>query len=252
LAPLLLLLACVSQKASDIRVKWFDPGDYPAGVFRVSNREYAHGSVTVRIIEAKRIQESAIPPSYCSAWLEVRQGDRVLRQIHYDDIEPVGFSYGIFVPKRQQFADYFGAVKEGDYDGRLLLIGKDGTLSDLPGGFYFVTADKRHLIGLHAMDSDSLVVIDSALRQVVFNGEKEGVPEVHSWYLDDAGYFFTEVDQRDGSQPPREVKGSAYRLDLERHIVLKVTMLAAHLAASRRISYDFDPQNMMDCSSDAQ
>ena len=53
-------------------------------------------------------------------------------QVSCDDIEPVGFSYGLFVPKRQPVPSYFVALKEGDYDGRLLL----------PGGFYFVTRGK--------------------------------------------------------------------------------------------------------------
>jgi len=67
-------------------------------------------------------------PSDCRAWLEVRQGGRVLHQAYFDDIDAVGDDYGIFLPEHQPLADYFLAFKAGDYDPRLLLVGKDGAL----------------------------------------------------------------------------------------------------------------------------
>jgi hypothetical protein len=204
------------------------------------------------VIQAKRLHGSVQSPSYCRAWLEVWRSDHILKQIYYDDIEPVGFSYGIFVPRRQPLTDYFTAVKAGDYDGRLLLIGQDGSLADLPGGFYFVTADKRYLVGLHAMDSSSLVVVDVARRQLVIDGEKERVPEIHSWHLDAAGYLFTEVDEGDNSEEPRELKDSVYRLDLEHRRVAKAQLTAAQMATARRVSWDFDPRELADCTATPQ
>ena len=147
---------------------------------------------------------------------------------------------------------YFVAVKEGDYDGRLLLIGKDGSLADLPGGFYFATDDKRHLIGLHATDSSSLVVIDVAKRRVVIDGEKEGLPEIDSWYHDGTGYFFTRVDESGTSDKPKESRDPVYRLDLTNHRVDKVSMSAPAWVAAHRVDYDFDPRELTDCSSAAQ
>jgi hypothetical protein len=38
------------------------------------------------------------------------------------------------------------AVKEGDYDGRQLLVDKDGSTHDLLGGVFFLTEDRRFLV----------------------------------------------------------------------------------------------------------
>jgi hypothetical protein len=204
----------------------------------------------VRIIQAKRVDGfSEKAPSYCRAWLEIWKGDRMLRQFYFDDIEPNGGNYGIFVPVRQPLTNDFIAVKEGDYDGRLLLISQDGTATDLPGGYYFATPDKRYLVGLHSRDNDALVVVDIARRKVVLDGDKEGVPEIHSWYLDDSGYFFTEVDQADNES---ELKEFVYRLDLEHLRIAKVNMSHASQSRARRVDYDFDPRSMTDCGSTPQ
>lgn len=251
-AALILFIFVAPSTAAAGDSKQMDPKAYPADEFRVSQHDYQRGSVSVRVIQAKRLRGSVTPPSYCRASLEVWKGDQMMKQVYYDDIEAVGFSYGIFIPKRQPLPAYFVAVKEGDYDGRLLLIGKDGSLADLPGGFYFVTRDKRYLIGLHAMDSSVLVVVDVAKRQVVIDGEKEGVPEIHSWYRNDAGYFFTRVDESDHSDKPREIRDYVYRLDLLQYRVAKVSISEASLAAAHRLDYDFDPRELTDCASAPQ
>jgi hypothetical protein len=71
----------------------------------------------------------------------------------------VGFSYGIFLPKQRPSPDYFVAVKEGDYDGRLFLISREGQVTDLPGGFYFVPAARRFLVK-YVSDTYALTVFD--------------------------------------------------------------------------------------------
>ena len=118
----------------------------------------------------------------------------MVSRLYYADIEPVGFSFGIFVPKRQPLEGYFIAVKEGDYDGRLLLVGKNGTVTDFPGGFYFVTADKRFLVGEYATDGSPLVVMDVERHTAVIDGTKDStIPEPFNYYRDSSGYFYTEA-----------------------------------------------------------
>ena len=225
----------------------FDPTAYPSTSFRVSRRDDRQGRISVRVIQVKRVDDAAEKtPSYCRAWLEVWRGNRLQTQFYFDDIQPVGGSYGIFIPQRQPFTNNFIAVKEGDYDGRLLLVNTDGRAADLPGGPYFVTPDKRYLVGLHSRDSSALVIIDVAKQQVVLDGDKERLPEINSWYLDSIGYFFTEVDPKDNE---RELKESVYRLDLEHLRIAKVRMPPASMATARTIGYDFDPRGMTDCTS---
>src|SRR5437879_13728514 len=205
---LVLFILCVlgapSYTAAQ-KVQAFKPKDYPAGQFQVSENHYTHGQVTVRILQAKKATPDSSSPHTCRAWFEVEKENRLLKRLYYDDIDASGFSYGIFVPKRQPLPDYFVAVKEGDYDGRLLLVAKDGTLANLPGGFYFLTTDQRFVIGEHATDSSELVVIDVVRRQVVIDGGKSReIPQIENWYQDGAGYFFTEPDASGQAFPSRE------------------------------------------------
>ena len=169
LASSLLLISLLFRAgvASGQQLKRFDAKSYPAGSFQVSRHDYPIGKFTVRIIQAKRVYDASAPsPSYCRAWLDVTEGGKVLRQAYFDDIDPVGGSFGVFLPKRQPLSDYFVALKEGDYDGRLLLVGEDGSLTNLPGGGFFLTPDKRFVIGSHSSDYQSPFVIDVALRRL--------------------------------------------------------------------------------------
>ena len=251
--PIVFLVLGAPPFAGAQKVQAFNPKDYPAGTFQVTENHYTHGQVTVRVLQAKKATPDASSPHACRAWFEVKKEDRLLKRLYYDDIEAVGFSYGIFVPKRQPLPDYFVAVKEGDYDGRLLLVAKNGTLANLPGGFYFLTTDQRFVVGEHATDSSELVVIDVVRRQVVIDGSKSReIPPVENWYQDGAGYFFTEPDASDQAFPPREKQGFVYRLDLEHHRVVKAAITSRELAAARKIAYDFDPLRKENCTSKQQ
>jgi hypothetical protein len=251
LASALLLIFLISShlSASGQQAKRFDPKDYPAGTFQVSRHDYPIGNYTIRIIQVRKVDDrNDSPPSLCRAWVEVRSGDRILRQIYYDDIDAVGGDYGIFVPEHQPLKDYFISLKTGDYDGRLLLIGRDGSLTNLPGGGYFLTPDKRYLISSHASDYESLVVVDVARRQIVIDGEKEELPNVGDWYLDNDGYFFTEYNYTGQLRKPHQTTVAITRLDLK-HLKVKREEIGAELLKSlRKIKYD-PWQNSSDCTS---
>jgi len=251
LVLIVFLVLSARPYAAAQKVQAFNPKDYPSGTFQVTENHYTHGQVTVRILQAKKATPDASSPHACRAWFEVERENRLLNRLYYDDIDASGFSYGIFVPK--PLPDYIVAIKEGDYDGRLLLVAKDGTLANLPGGFYFLTNDQRFLVGEHATDSSGLVVVDVVRRQVVIDGGKSReIPPVENWYQDGVGYFFTEPEASDHGFPPREQQGFAYRLDLEHRKVVKAAITSRELAAARKISYDFDPRRNEDCTSKQQ
>lgn len=244
---LILVTFNVTQIAICQQHKRFDPKSYPTSSFHVSSRDYPFGTYTVRIIQAKRIYEiDAPPPSYCRAWLEVRGNGNVLRQAYFDDIEPVGSYYGIFLPEHQPLTDYFLALKEGDYDGTFLIVGKDGTLDSFPGGDAFLTTDKRFLIGSHDSDYESVFVIDLTRRQLSIDGAKEKLPSVGDWYLDQVGYFFTE-DEEDTQPHTSNPKTLAiYRLDLKRMKITKSVIDRSKLKSSRKMQYE-KWQKSFDC-----
>ncbi len=249
---LVFLFAGGSQTTPPEKTSGFDPKMYTASEYQVSQKDYVHGGITVRVIQV-RTRDHIKEPHYCRAWLEVRKGDSLVKQLYYDEIDPAGFSYGIFVPNEQPLPEYFVAVKEGDYDGRLLLVAKDGQFTNLPGGFYFVTTDKRFLVGDYASDDNALIVVDIAKRQIVIDGRKDRkIPEDMNWYRDRAGYFFTVPDESSKKWPPREKTGRVYRLDLVHRTVVGTPMTASQLASAHKVSYDFDPRQKADCVSTPQ
>jgi hypothetical protein len=126
--------------------KTFIASQYNSDDFKVSQAEFRNGDAVIRIIEVKRISERVdVPPYACRAWLEVTKANKSTFRRYFDNIEPVGTSYGLFVPEVQPPGPFFAVAKNGDYDGRLFLVRKDGKVFDVIGGSYFTTEDKRYL-----------------------------------------------------------------------------------------------------------
>src|SRR5712691_9326872 len=217
----------------------FRAGDYPSGKFKVTQKRFTHGTVTIQVIQVKNLGYT-MEPDTCRAWLDVRKGNQLLKRVYYRDFEPVGGSFGLFLPKHQPSADYFVAVKEGDYDGRLLLVSKDGVTHDLLGGMFFLTEDRRYLVSEYMSDLYALAVFDLQENKVVL--ESRNLPEIGSWYKDDAGYFFMEYGRPDHAE----------RLDLQRGQLVKILVSRADRSKARKVTYDFDDRKKRDCTSDVQ
>ena len=205
------------------------------------------GAVRIQIIQAKMRKPSAQSPGYCRAWVNVIRGEITPPAFYdYNDLEPVGYSYGIFVPQKQPSPDYFVLVKEGDYNGRLLLVDGSGHITDIPGGTFFV-ADARFLVNEYASDSPGLAVFDLMAHKLLMRSTD--VPYVQNWYRDSKGYFFTESEWSGGSGEPHEKLGVAYRLSLAQGKIARINIAAAELKSATKIAYDFDPRQYPDCVS---
>jgi len=232
------IAACGQEKPAHRATKPFHPKEYPAEKFQVTKNDYAFGDLTVRVIDVKnRGGIASSEPHFCSAWVEVLKSTQLLKRFYYGDIEPVGANYGAFVPKQQPSDDYFAVVKEGDYDGRLLLIDHEGKVVDLPGGFYFVTPDKKLLFSLYSSDSPGLAVFDLANHHVVL--QPKDLLDPDKWYHDSKGYFFTDPDN----------PGSASRPDFRNHRFVSFKVSDSDLKKAIRVDYDFDPRKKKDCTS---
>lgn len=241
--------------AEQPKVLRFDPKDYAdATTFKVDRAQYRHRDVTIRIIQVKKVDRRINPPPrLCRAWFEVRRQGKVLRQLYFDDIESLGGYYGIFVPAKQPLSEFFLATKQGDYDSRLLMVGADGSLADLPGGLYFATPDQRFLIGEQQMDQAAIMVVDVASRRVVIDGWKQHASNsLANWYQDSTGYFFTEFVEGSDDDDMREDRSTAFRLDLVNHRVIRAPMSAKRIAGARRLRYTLESDRLEDCTSKPQ
>jgi len=178
--------------------------------------------------------------------VEIRQSEHLIRRLYYDDFEPVGYKFGIFVPRKQPSADYFVFVKEGDYDGHISLVDASGHLVDTLGGSFFL-AGGTFLVSQYSSDEAGLAVFDLQAHKLLF--KTTDIPYIQQWYKDREGYFFTESEWLGNSGEPHEKPGMAYRLDLRRGKVIKVDMNAPKLHSAVAVKYDFDPREFEDCTS---
>ena len=227
--------------------KPFIKRQYPSKDFTISQADFNHGNVVIKIIGAKKRSEKYDqPPHFCWTWLSVMKSNKTIYKKYFDDIEPVGFSYGLFIPKVQPPSPYFAVVKNGDYNGRLFIIHKNGKVFDLMGGFYFFSKDKRYLFSEYASDSSGLAVFDLRDGRVVFSSV-ELPAEMYQWYEKDITYFFTASEWPNNSGMPQEKEGIAYFYDLKKHKIKEKGISRSELSASKPVAYDFDPREYEDC-----
>jgi hypothetical protein len=135
--------------------------------FRSCRSVVRHGAATMELVEARRIAGDARGrPQVCGAWVTLLPpGRKPVRRTW--NIDPAGAPFGVAVLE-ETIGNFRALAKRGDYDGRLLLLGEDGSTWDLPGPEYFVAHD-RFLVTRHESDDgwDGVAVFDLRERRVI-------------------------------------------------------------------------------------
>jgi hypothetical protein len=221
--------------------------EYPSEQFKVSATEKKHGNLKIKIRQAKRTKNFEQLPHSCRAWLDVEKSTKAIFSRYYADIDPVGFSFGLFVPKTQPKSPYLAVVKNGDYDGRLFILKTDGEVHDLLGGFYFFTKDKRYIFSEYASDASGLAVFDLVAGKVVFSSDK--LSHVYQWYERNGNYFFTEAEWRDNSGTATEKPGTIDIYDFKQHKIVEKKVTPTFIKKAKIVKWDFDPREYEDCTS---
>jgi len=221
----------------------FQRQEYPPGLFQVSEQVIRHGTAQIHIVQALKIKHDKQVPHICRAWLSVSIPDRVLFSRYFDDIDPVGGEFGLFLPKSPPSKRFVVVVKLGDYDGRLYLIRDDGKTTDLDGGFYFVTEDGRFLFSEYASDGPGLTVFDLQEERVVFS--VRDAPEIMQWYTKDRRLFFRERLGNDW--PPRERLDVVKRYDFANHKLVEERASHDLISGARKVAWAFDPRKQRGC-----
>jgi hypothetical protein len=224
--------------------KPFNKNQYPSNDFTISQANFNHGDALIKIIEAKRISiKYEEVPHFCRMWLSVKKSNKTVYRKYFDDIEPVGFSYGLFIPKVQPPSPYFAVVKNGDYDGSLFLISKNGKVIKLMGGFYFITKNKRYLFSEYASDATGLAVFDLRKGLVVFSSMNLPA-EMSHWYENKGEYYFTT--EPDSYNDPEQIVAFFY--DFKTNKITQKNIGRSEFAAGKPVIYDFDPREYQDCN----
>jgi hypothetical protein len=222
----------------------FRADDYPPESFRVTEQRLQHGVAEIHVIRAQKTTRDKSAPFVCRAWLSVSTPAGSVLQRYFDDFDPVGASYGIYVPAAHPDKRHFALIKLGDYDGRLYLVREDGRTFDLDGGSYFVAGDGRFLFSQHDSDMPNLTVFDLAEDRVVFS-TREGL-EIMEWYTKDGQVFFTGFV--DDKSPPREKLDAITRYDFARHRLVTEPAKQDPRTGARKVDWLFEaPRNNPDC-----
>ena len=243
-----------SPRADDAsRFRPFDRSEYESGDFELTTHTYRHGRVKIQLTQAKRVGfRSGEPPCGCRGWLEVYEGKKWVWGKYFDDMAPAGFSYGLSVPLNQPSPDWFAVVKNGDADGRLFLIDKKGGVTELPGGFYFVTFDTRFLISEYVGDFQQVVVFDLITGVPVLDtrtADSSLLPgDIYDWYHDGARYYFTIARPgREANGGGREDRKSVYEIRVNPPGIVKKR---GDFSRLHHKNWDFDPRLFKDCCSE--
>jgi hypothetical protein len=220
---------------------------YDSRRYKLTVGEYKHGEVTIRIAQLKRIGDFGDGPPYaCRAWLQVLKGQQVAWQVHFADIDAVGSSYGLFVPKVQP-RPFLAVVKNGDYAGRLYLIGKDGSVLESIGGLYILTSDGRYLISELLSDVSGIAVLDLAKPKVLFSVRE--TPYIQQWYQSGSTYFFTESEWLPSNKgQPTEKLDKVYLVDVEKRRLRAQRSNLTTIQRARKVALTFDPRDYVDCA----
>jgi hypothetical protein len=160
--------------------------------FRSCRSVLRHGAATMELVQARRIAGDARGrPQVCGAWVTILPpGRKPVRRTW--NIDPAGAPFGVAVLE-ETIGSYRALAKRGDSDGRLVLLGEDGSTWDLPGPGYFVAHD-RFLVTRHESGAGGVAVFDLRERRVTQELRREELARLLGLRPGDAASAATFVE----------------------------------------------------------
>ncbi|HZL68237.1 MAG TPA: hypothetical protein VFC29_13010 [Candidatus Limnocylindrales bacterium] len=225
----------------------FHAGDFLGPQYTTSDQVEHWKGVRVKITQVKftPVDHSSDPwPFMCRAWISVSTPTHN-RELYFGDIEPMGLSYGLFLPAEQPSPHHLLILKVGDYDGHLILIRGDGRVSEVHGEGYLVDEQRELLFTTHAeQDRLKLLIFDLASDRILLDN---GIPFLGNWYRDDRyGIVFSAHSEQVAGKEDRR---GVYKFDSKSQKLDYVSITASEFSKLKPISYPFDESQFEDCSS---
>lgn len=244
----LLFAIAAFQAHPETPVSAIDPKAYPPEKFAVTQAAYPFGNLTVKVTQIKKKNPDGEQPRFCRAWLEAFKGDNLFKRVDYNDIDPQDGPYGIFLPPQQPSSRYVIALKEGGGDPRVLLMTHEGDFLDIPGGFYFVTADRHYLVTQTTADGGAVSVFDLVRGELLVDAQQ--VPSIFAWRAGGPGdgYFFTEAGPSEDGVHPVEQQDHGYVLSFRRGL-RRIPMAPEEIKRGPKVKLEFDPRKFPNCGS---
>ena len=123
----------------------------------------------------------------CRGLIRTIKGNKLINEINYGNIDPVGGSFGLTFSKNQKKENLFIASKFGDYDGKIIIVDENGEIQSFEGGQYFVTNNGKYLVSVWSSDLSGLTIYDLTKKEVCLNKELDFY--LGNWYFSNNIYF---------------------------------------------------------------
>ena len=108
----------------------------------------------VRINFTRERSNARVKPIWCAAFLDILEKGKVIRNLYFEDIWPLGGKAGFFLPVKQESPKHFILMKYGDYDCRTIIITDEGELFNLGGGSYRIFQNRYLITPREMPDTD--------------------------------------------------------------------------------------------------
>jgi hypothetical protein len=189
---LILLMICTGAYAQHKgpvtkKPKAYNSSDYPADQYSTRIDTASLGVIKIQLIHV--LQTGLTEDPACKAWLVARKGNKTTAQMFFDDIGADYGCAGIFFPKKQPRDDLFIMSKYGDFDGRLLIIDRNGLLNQVPGGDFYVSEDENYLFTNYSSDQTGVSILDLGKNDMLYSDSATGKYKLGQWYFQDDKYF---------------------------------------------------------------
>ena len=193
-----LILSCgiaygQHKKPTHPKTKAYNSADYPADQYTTKTDTGSLGQVKLQAIHvlSKGLTEDPV----CKAWLMIRKGNKSTANLFFDDIMSDNGTAGVFFPKKQPREDLFIAMKFGDFDGRLIVVDRQGSVNSVPGGNFYVSEDNKYLFSNYESDQNGVSVIDLDKNDEVYADSGTIANKLGQWYYQDDKFFAVSLSE---------------------------------------------------------
>ncbi|MEO9513596.1 MAG: SH3 domain-containing protein [Flavobacteriaceae bacterium] len=123
----------------------------------------------------------------CRGLIRTIKENKLIDEINYGNIDPVGSNFGLTFSKNQNKENLFIASKFGDYEGEIIIIDGNGKIQRFEGGQYFVAKNGKYLVSSWSSDLSGLTIYDLEEKKVRLNKELDSY--YGNWYFSEGIYF---------------------------------------------------------------
>ncbi|SRR5665213_312233 len=228
--------------------KPFNKTDYQGPNFHVHKKQLKHGDVTISTIQVSNTdnQGTGHPNDWdCRAWLNIEKNGKVLNRYYFDTIGAVGENpYGLLVPPIQPSLKYSFVEKIGDYQTQLYLVGKDGDVTKIHGGNYFLAKKSRYLFVQNSEAEDGMTdVFDLVSGKLIFSAQ---IPNDVPYQKGDL-YFYSTAGLAPNGNDEVENKQKILYFDFDKANFVSENVNQDFWRDAKKIEYNFPLWNY-DCN----